>query len=120
MSDHDNPVFASGDLVEVCGDDVDLQREIIHDFLARLDSQIDAVTDAVESGDPDAVRRAAHSLKGSSVAVGGRTVVEACLNLESLGRVATLDGARAVVERLHDQAGRLREALRSYLRAQAA
>ena len=110
-------VFASEDLAEVCGDDADFQHEVIVDFLARLDSQIDAIAAAVESGDPVAVQRAAHALKGSSVSVGGRTVVEACQNLESLGRAGTLDDAGAVVERLRDQAGLLRDALGVYLRA---
>ena len=77
------------------------------DHLPVLLGEVDA---AVAAGDPQAIHRAAHSLKGSAGNFGYAPAFEAALNLEQLGRAGASEGvpeAAAIVHRTMDELVRL-------------
>jgi HPt (histidine-containing phosphotransfer) domain-containing protein len=120
MADHDVPTFDHDHLAEVCGDDLDVQREIVDDFLSKLDARLDEIGVAVASRDAAAIRHAAHTLKGASASLGAPALAESSARLESLGRAGALDGATAALEQTRHEAVRLREALAGFPRDRAA
>ena len=114
------PVFDTDHFADVCGDDFEFQREIIGDFLSQFGSRLDAIALAVGLRDPVAVRQAAHALKGSAASLGARALAEAADRIELLGRAQALEDSPAALQRVLDEAARLREALAAHLRERAA
>jgi HPt (histidine-containing phosphotransfer) domain-containing protein len=62
--------------------------------------------------DPDALRRAAHSLKSNAASVGAMTLSSLARDLEMLAKSGNVDGARARVDRLAVECERVTRALR--------
>ncbi|MDQ3440234.1 MAG: Hpt domain-containing protein [Planctomycetota bacterium] len=60
----------------------DVVREVLTLFLEETPARLAAITAAAESGDADALRRAAHVLKGSAAAIGAVTLQRICAGLE--------------------------------------
>jgi HPt (histidine-containing phosphotransfer) domain-containing protein len=93
------------------GGDEELLAEIAGLFVADAPGLLDAIRAGVEAGDADAVKRAAHTLKGSSGCVGGTHVAAAAARLEALGAADDLSDAAAPVETLSSELTRLLGAL---------
>ncbi|MEA2686870.1 MAG: hypothetical protein QOE93_2065, partial [Actinomycetota bacterium] len=75
-----------GRLREALGDDaLPLIAELIAAFLRETPPLLDAVQAGIDRGRADEVRRAAHSLKSSSAAVGAKALSASCRALELLG-----------------------------------
>ncbi len=64
-------------------------------YLEEAPALFDGLSKAAASGDPDAVSRHAHSLKGSSGNIRATALSEAMQRLEALGREGDLDAIRA-------------------------
>ena len=75
---------------------------------------MDAVRSAVSGGDADAVRRAAHALKGAAGNFNAAGTVAVASELERIGRSGDLLHAAAVFTRLEAEASRLVTALRAF------
>jgi len=74
---------------------------------------LSAVQDAVAKRDTAALKRAAHSLKGSLSTFAARDATEAALRLEDLARAGKLEGAEDAYRLLVAQVERLKQALES-------
>jgi len=84
-----------------------LARQILQVYLDSSRNTVGQVEQAIATGDSEALRRAAHSLKSSSANVGAETLSGLFKQLEGLGREAKLDEASAVFDgarREYDQA----------------
>jgi signal transduction histidine kinase/DNA-binding response OmpR family regulator len=84
-------------------------------FLEQYPGLLNAVEEAVQDGSGDALRNAAHALKGSSQVVGGRATAAAALALENLGAEGDLENATTLLRELQDTVGELANALQSEL-----
>ncbi|NNM52994.1 MAG: Hpt domain-containing protein [Pseudomonadales bacterium] len=76
------PVFDEmtiSSLRDIMGEDFD---DLLQTFMTDADVRMDSVRQAIDSGDAEALRKAAHSFKGSSVNVGARRLSEVCRMLE--------------------------------------
>ncbi|GAC1342284.1 MAG: hypothetical protein NVSMB27_00970 [Ktedonobacteraceae bacterium] len=60
---------------------------------------------------PEALKRAAHNLKGSSINLGAHIMAALSTELETLGKHGTIEGARELVTRLEQEYQRVCEAL---------
>ena len=74
-------------------------------------SRMEALRAAMAAGDAAALARAAHGLKGSSAALGGRLLAAACSGMEQLGRSGAIAGAADRLMRIEKELVRLRAAL---------
>ena len=88
------------ELRAVMGEDFAL---LVQTFARDSSQRIAAIQEAVTAADADALRRAAHSFKGSSGNMGAPGLAEFCRSLEELGRDGTTDGAAALVTALVDE-----------------
>ena len=86
---------------------------LIDQFLEEAPLRLGAIHDAVGARDGEALRRAAHALKGSAAVLGGRLLAAACRDAEDLGRAHPLSGdlLREAVDRIEREFARLRDAL---------
>ena len=77
--------------------------EILVAFAQDAPAQLAALRAAVTASDAGALRTGAHSLKGSSGAVGARRLSALCAHLESLARSGDLGGSVLGVEEVADE-----------------
>ena len=78
----------------------DVLRRLVTLFVEQTPSAIDAIAAAVSAGDPEALWRAAHRLKGSCRVVGAPALEMLCAELEALGRTSEISGCAALVGEL--------------------
>ncbi len=67
------------------GDDPDVIRELVQEFVPAARLEIAEIHAAVGSAQAERVRTASHKLKGSSGLVGARRLFEVCGKLEAAG-----------------------------------
>lgn len=80
-----------------------LLKRIVDAYLEDCPKLNDALRQAVESADAEAVRMAAHSLKSSSSNVGAIKLAEMCKELEDMGRAAVLENIDAKLPMLDSE-----------------
>lgn len=77
-------------LKELIGDDL---KEILQAYLDTAPESIMKLEQATQSGDANAVRMHAHSLKGSSANIGAHDLSASCSQLEQMGKNNQVDQA---------------------------
>jgi two-component system, sensor histidine kinase and response regulator len=102
-------------LLERVDGDVEFLAETVDLLDADAPGLLEQLRAAVASGDANAVRRSAHTLKGMVANFCAPPAQEAALRLEQQGRSGDLVGAEAATADLATQVERLRGALRAYL-----
>ncbi len=100
------------ELREVLGNEVDKIIAVYLEDSPRLIAQLER---AAVSGDPIALRVAAHTLKSSSANVGATTLSEAARDLEAGARDGTLKQPEIMVARIVTEFAQVRSALQSKL-----
>jgi two-component system, sensor histidine kinase and response regulator len=102
-------------VLEQLGGDDALLREIVALFLADCPVRIEQLRSALQAKDGEAIRRAAHALKGSvaNFTTEGPTTTAAAI--EQLGAVARIDEATVTFERLDPQLADLMGSMRRFL-----
>ncbi|HEX4824120.1 MAG TPA: response regulator [Candidatus Polarisedimenticolaceae bacterium] len=85
-----------------------LLREMIEIFLADAPAMVGAIRSALEAGDAETLRRAAHALKGSVANFAAARAVAEAKTLETMGASGDLSGAAAVLARLENALERFR------------
>ncbi len=99
-------------LARVDGDPV-LLADLAKLFCDESARMLLAIQEAIASKKPEALERAAHSLKGSVATFAAPTAVELALKLERIGRANVLDDAERVFGLLAIEIARVKEALTS-------
>ena len=87
-----------------------MTREVVGLFLADAPRRLDAIAQAIASGDPDELSRAAHALKGAAGNIGAIAIQAVCAELESDAK-AGQPGPSSQVAQLRDLLAATREAL---------
>jgi HPt (histidine-containing phosphotransfer) domain-containing protein len=95
------------------GDD-ELMTDIIGLFLEDLPVRLAAIQDALTRKDADALRAAAHTLKGSAGNLSADRLLEAAHALEGIAAESHLDAAEAAWRRLSVEASQATDALRRH------
>lgn len=92
-----------------------MTREVVGLFVADAPRRLQAIEAAIASGDPEALSRAAHALKGAAGNIGAVGVQAACAQLESVARADTPADLAARVARLHALWEGTRQALANWV-----
>ena len=92
----------------------DLLLRVIEAFLTSSTKLLSAAQEAFASDDPDAVARAAHTLKSSSAQLGAERLSVLCKELEARGRARSLEGVQELLEQINTEF----EAVHEHLSAQ--
>ena len=88
----DDPAV-TGRLRSLAAADPNVLDEIYQSFLSSTEEHLDALRKAAQAGDPDALAKAAHALKGASGNIGASDMWEFCRQLELLGNARSVAGA---------------------------
>ncbi len=96
-------VFSREAALARMGGDEDLLKEVVEAFLEACRSTVGAVDAALQAHDPSALRRAAHTLKGSIATFSTGSVYEAALELERCGRNQSMEAAHYLHRKLHNE-----------------
>ena len=89
------------------GGDRELLAEVAGLFLENSPRLMVKIKEAVETGNPYELERAAHALKGSASNFAAESTVEAALRLETMGRSMELAGVQEAYRALESEMGRL-------------
>ena len=100
-------------LAHLEGDDL-LAREIVGMFLEECPKLLDGVCQAAAGGDPRALERAAHSLKGCVGDMAAPEAFEAARSLEQMAQKGTLDGVEPALANLEGAIDRLLPELQKF------
>jgi HPt (histidine-containing phosphotransfer) domain-containing protein len=103
-------IFDEQNALAYTGGDRALLKEIIDVFRQDYPSGIRRLEGALKRRDAEAVRMAAHALKGSIATVGSPAGRQTAFELEQMGRTKQLAGAGQVLTRLRQQLHGLEEA----------
>jgi CheY-like chemotaxis protein/HPt (histidine-containing phosphotransfer) domain-containing protein len=95
-------------------------RELINLYLKQTGEQITQLAKAVATGEPQEVRRLAHSCAGASATCGMSRIVPLLRELEKLGNEGRLSGAAELSARVGEEFNRIRSYLETYLQKQTA
>ena len=98
-------------LDRVAGDE-QLMDDVIRVFLEDCAQQLTAIRGAVDQKNPDAIRTAAHALKGAAGNLSADGLFEAAGLLERIGAESRMDVAEAAWRRLSAEAATVIDALR--------
>ena len=97
-----SPVFdpkVVADLLETFGDPA-LVVKVIRLFLDEAPRQVNAVAEGLSRGEPEEVRRSAHSLKSSAISIGAKDLSERSAKVEELTKAGRLDDVLPLLEPL--------------------
>ena len=93
--------------------ELDIVQELAEAFQFETPPLLEALHVAAREQQAEALRRAAHNLKGSSYNLGARTMATLSSELESLGKQGTVEGAAELVTQLKQEYQRVCQALAS-------
>jgi two-component system sensor histidine kinase/response regulator len=93
-------VFDADALLARVGGDRELMADVVRLFLEDYPDRLANIAAAIDARDANALRVAAHALKGAAGNLGAVAVYEATSALEQIGADGHLDAARGVWERL--------------------
>ena len=99
------------ELLQRVGGDTELARDVIDLFRLDWPASLARVHAAVDSGDLEALQRAAHALKGAAGNLGAQPTMEAARVIEQLAQSRDLAAAAAAVAPLERAAAKLMTAL---------
>src|SRR5688572_19211056 len=88
-----------------------LVAQLIDSLMGESSGQMEAVRQAAERTDREALYRAAHSLQGSLAVVGAESVARCCADLVKGARHGSMDDAAPLVEKLQSDIDAIRKAL---------
>jgi two-component system, sensor histidine kinase len=107
-------VFDEEGLLGRVGNDRGLMADVIRLFLEDYPARLANIGAAIEASDADALRAAAHGLKGAAGSLGAMAVFDATGALEHAGAERRLDDARAEWEQLRADVDRFVEVIRPF------
>ena len=88
---------------------------LINTFIMDSLNKLKELDEAIGTSDPEALRKVAHSLKGSSSNICAGELSELARQLEFLGREGSTDGATALLENLREEFEVVKEVLQNNL-----
>ena len=96
-------------------DQPNVVAELVMLFVEHTPPKITAIREGIAQGDADAVKRAAHSLKGSSANVGATGMQDVCDQIEQAATGGDLGPARTLLPLLEQEVAVVVEALQAEL-----
>jgi HPt (histidine-containing phosphotransfer) domain-containing protein len=81
----------------------DLVEKVISLYINDAQSLCRNIHEAIGKNDPQALNKAAHSLKSSSANVGAIKLANLCKELETLGRANTIGNAQELVNQMNSE-----------------
>ncbi|BAH74446.1 response regulator [Solidesulfovibrio magneticus] len=108
-------IFDEYGMVERLMNDKDLVRMVLNDFINDIPTRIEALKQAMISGDHILVERHAHTINGAATSVGGEDFGQIAKRIEEYGRAKDLTSAVSQMGFLEEKFIVLKSVLNNYL-----
>ncbi|MEH6577770.1 MAG: PAS domain-containing protein [Amphritea sp.] len=105
-------IFDPDAALERVGGDAETLKELVELFYEECPKLMAEIRNTLAAGDSVALRRAAHTLKGSADVFAAKRTVTAALKLELMARNGALDEAPEALSALESEVQRLKQALK--------
>lgn len=102
-------------LREIGDGDAAFLKDVFSAFQTDTAKRLVAMRDTLAAGDSTGLKRAAHTIKGSSLNVGATNLVASCLQLEQMAGTGKLDGAAELIARIEQEFKRVEAELRGFM-----
>jgi histidine phosphotransfer protein HptB len=96
------------ELRDSVGGDSEFVGELVDEFLKDAPTQLQTLRAAAASGDADAARRAAHTLKGNGRTFGAGGLAALCQEAEAAAGAGDLDAVLSRIDEIDEEWGRVR------------
>ncbi len=116
LSPESSPVVDEEELLDRLSGDMELLGELVPLFLEDSPAMIAGIREAIDSRNPDALRKAAHSLKGAVGNFSAYPAYRAAFRLEEMGSQEALDQADEAFGVLQLEMEKLQEVLKSLVK----
>lgn len=113
-------VFNLEDALARVDKDEELFQTLAELFIEQAPQDMAATQAALDSGDAEALARAAHRMKGAILQFSAPTLFEATKQLEAIGKTGSVEGAPPVCAQVAQELQKLMTALREYLAQRSA
>lgn len=90
---------------------LEVLRKVVDFYLASTPTLLQTLREAESGGDAEKLKAAAHSFKSSSANLGALKLADVCLELETLGRAGSTEGALPLLLQVEEEYRMVREAL---------
>jgi HPt (histidine-containing phosphotransfer) domain-containing protein len=100
-------------IARLAGDE-ELARQLVDIYIDECPRMLGTLRDAIAQASPDAIRRAAHALKGSTLNFIDGGPAATAFELETMGRESRLDDTVPAFARLEEESEALLDDLRRY------
>ena len=105
-------------LCEMAGSEAPLLlEEMITSYLEDTEIRLQAIAEAIERVDAEAIDQAAHSMKSSSANLGASNLARLCEELEQLGRNKTIEGTQDLLTAAKSEYMLVQQELQAFLSA---
>ncbi len=89
-------------------------ERLLEAYLQEAEGELKGIQTGFADGDLEALERNAHSLKGSSAAIGAKTLAETCGELVNMTRGGSLGGADILIQDANRQIEDIRHAIKGW------
>lgn len=108
-------IFNENDLITRLGNDQELIREILSQFIDEIPDRMDRFKEALETEDSDQFKIMAHTIKGLSANISAPVLRNVAAQIESLSMKDDLQAIKDLIPKLEQQHQSLVEYLKKYL-----
>ena len=91
---------------------MEILRKVVDLYLASTPTLLQTMREAESGGDAEKLKAAAHSFKSSSANLGALRLAGVCMELETLGRAGSTEGALPLLMQVEEEYRLVRDALR--------
>ncbi|MGC9454238.1 MAG: response regulator [Phycisphaerae bacterium] len=107
----DKQILDIDELKDRIGGDDEIVGEILGVFRDTCEESMQAISDAIDSGDPTRIERSAHALKGALGNIAAHKAHEVALKIEKMGESGDVEGARNAFAELRERIQELEQIL---------
>ena len=104
-------------MLHAAGGGEGLVAELVDLFVDDVPSRLESIREAMAAGDPEALVRTAHSLKGSAATLGADRMAELCRQMEVSGRAGEVPQGQGLLESLEAEFEQVKRALAAWVAA---
>ncbi len=109
------PILDNSRLAEIADGDMDFQIELLGDYLSNLSELYDQLKAYSNLQELDNIRKAAHSIAGSSANIGAARLAQAAREIDAAVRASDLETALKHVQEIDSVVYDTREAISGFI-----
>ncbi len=105
-----------GRIQETSDGDVEFEQELIEMYLEDAEEHCSAIIENHSAGDSQAIRQAAHTLKGSSANIGASHIMKVAYDIEVSATRGELEAVSSLIPAMKDSLTKTQSAFKAYLK----